>query len=446
MGITIVQKSDLKKKKTRAKKALILAGGAVTGGSFKAGGVKALNDYMSNFSVNDFDIYLGISSGSLLAAPLAGGIPPEEILKSLDGTSARFTELSPWHYYWPNMKEMIFRPVGFWYKHIASLPRLAISLFTGMPAVFLQFARLFQALIREPNPESYAALMNAVTGFVGDISLPSVLQILPSGVFDNAPIEKYLRTNIKKNHLTNSFRVAKKLTGKELYISAMTVDGARRVVFGHDEVNDATISEAVQASTAMPGFYKPARINGVDYVDGGVQETANIDIAVDKGARLIVCYNPFRPYDNKVLLQYIRKENKYVSSDRRLTDDGVMAVLNQIFRAMFHSRLHLAIDQYRADPKFKGDIVLIEPKADDAAFFGLNPLIFGNRIKAAALGYKSVRNSIDERYKEIEKILSSYGIKMSRRAVEHEMEKMGKAGDDSAVLRRVVEEDVGGEK
>jgi len=439
MGITIVQRSDLSRKKRNAKKALILAGGAVTGGSFKAGGVKALNDYMTNFSVNDFDIYVGISSGSLLVAPLAGGISPEEIVKSLDGTSKRFTELSPWHYYWPNLKEIFFRPIGFWYKNIAHLPRLAMSFFTGMPTTILNLVNHFQAVVRHPTADNYAALMNAVTMIIPAMSLPSILQMLPSGAFDNSPIEQYLRKNIKKNHLTNSFTVTHKLTGKSLYISAMTVDGAKRVVFGHDENNEATISQAVQASTAMPGFYKPARINGVDYVDGGVQETANIDIAVSKGAKLVICYNPFRPYDNQVLLEYIRKENKYVSKDRRLSDDGVMAVLNQMFRAMFHSRLHLALDRYRDAKNFKGDIILIEPKADDAAFFGLNPLVFGNRVKAAALGFKSVRNSIQQEYSKISKILGSYGIKVDKKSVEKEMRNMSKADANSAFLREIME-------
>lgn len=442
MGITIVQKSDLKKKKLWAKKALILAGGAVTGGSFKAGGVKAFNDYMTNFTVNDFDIYVGISSGSVLAAPLMGGIKPEEILKSLDGTSSRYTELSPWYYYWPNLKEFVSRPLGFWYHQVARLPRLALAFFTGVPTMLMQFGRLFQALLARPTPENYEALMKAVSDIVSELSLPSILQLLPSGVFDNAPLERYLRRNIKKNHLTNSFQVAHKMTGKSLYISAMTVDGARRVIFGHDENNEATISQAVQASTAMPGFYKPARINGVDYVDGNVQETANIDVAIAKGAGLVICYNPFRPYDNRVLLEYIRKENKYVSKDRRLSDDGVMAVLNQIFRAMFYTRLHVAIDQYRNDPKFKGDIILIEPKADDAAFFGLNPLIFGNRIKAAALGYKSVRNSIEEVYPQIARILNSYGIQTSRKGVEKEIRRMHDAGESSAFLREIIEEEL----
>src|SRR2546430_7648102 len=76
----------------------------------------------------------------------------------------------------------------------------------------------------------------------------------------------------------------------------MNLDTAERVVFGHDEDTSLIISEEVQASTALPGFYKPARIKGVDYVDGGVRRTANIDVAIEHGAELVICYNPFRPF------------------------------------------------------------------------------------------------------------------------------------------------------
>ncbi len=44
MGITIVRKSDPKEKKDNPKLALVLAGGAISGGAFKVGGLKALND------------------------------------------------------------------------------------------------------------------------------------------------------------------------------------------------------------------------------------------------------------------------------------------------------------------------------------------------------------------------------------------------------------------
>ncbi len=396
MGITIVQKSDLTKKRPDALKALILAGGAVTGGSFKAGGIKALNDYLSNFKVTDFDIYVGISSGSLIAAPLMGGIKPESILKSLDGKSHHFSALTSWHYYRPNIAEWISKPLSFLGKIFAS----PVSLLKG-----------------------------------GTLDLPSLISWLPSGVFDNRPIEQYLRENIERNGLTNDFKTAYRLTGKKLYICAMALDGARRVIFGPDEKNDVTISEAVQASTAMPGFYKPARINGVDYVDGGVQETANIDIAIKKGAELVICYNPFRPYDPKKFEERINKEK-----DRdRLSESGVMAVLNQIFRAFFHTRLHVALDNFRNDPKFKGDIILIEPRPDDLAFFGLNPLILSNRIEAASLGFKSVRNSIEERFDEVKAIFAAYGIEMTKKGVEEEFEKIEKPDVSETELQLLLE-------
>jgi len=88
---------------------------------------------------------------------------------------------------------------------------------------------------------------------------------LPSGFFDNSTLEVYLRKNLENNGFPNDFRSFYRHTGKELYITAMNLDTAERVVFGHDEDCSLTVAEAVQASTALPGFYKPARINEIDY-------------------------------------------------------------------------------------------------------------------------------------------------------------------------------------
>src|SRR6266436_4959093 len=87
MGLTIVHKSDLTTRKKNPRVALVLAGGAVTGGAYKLGGLKALDDFLVNRKTTDFDIYVGLSAGSFLAAPLAGGVTPVEMLKSLDGPS-----------------------------------------------------------------------------------------------------------------------------------------------------------------------------------------------------------------------------------------------------------------------------------------------------------------------------------------------------------------------
>jgi NTE family protein len=436
MGITIVQKSDLARPDPRARKALILAGGAITGGSFKAGGLKALSDYLVGSRMGDFDIFVGISSGSLLAASLAGGISPEAMLKSLDGTSRRFSQLTALHCYRPNLAEMIAKPLQFLVQAAIWLPggivRIAQRHRDWRGGILGSIWRF----ILDPTMEAYEGMVSPLRGILSGGDLPSLMAVLPSGLFDNRPIEAYVRENIERNGLTNDFAEAARLTGKRLYISAVRLDGARRVVFGPDEDSSLTISQAIQASTALPGFYKPARINGVDYVDGGVQETANIDTAVEKGAKLIVCYNPFRPYEPERFVDRFRRRR---SHGRRLATDGIAQVLNQILRAFLHERLHVAVERFRENPSFMGDIILIEPRADDEAFFSLNPLLLRNRVKAAMMGFASVRDSIGERFDEISRIFAAYGMRMSRSSVDEEWRTLARPGASERDIQRLLE-------
>ena len=86
MGLTLIRKSDPARPKRDAKVAVVLAGGAVSGGAFKVGGLKALNDFLVGRKITDLDTYVGLSAGSILAASLASGITPDEMIKVLDGT------------------------------------------------------------------------------------------------------------------------------------------------------------------------------------------------------------------------------------------------------------------------------------------------------------------------------------------------------------------------
>ena len=85
MGITIVQKSDLNRPKDNPKIAIVLAGGAVTGGAYKVGGLHALDGCLENRKVTDFDTFVGLSAGSIIASLLANGIRPAEMLDSIEG-------------------------------------------------------------------------------------------------------------------------------------------------------------------------------------------------------------------------------------------------------------------------------------------------------------------------------------------------------------------------
>jgi predicted acylesterase/phospholipase RssA len=441
MGITIVQKSDLSKKKPNAKIALVLAGGAITGGTYKVGGLKALNDFLVNRKVTDFDIYVGVSAGGFLAAPLAGGLSPEEILKSLDGSSKYFDQLSPFHIYWPNFREFIERPLSYLYRRMTYLPGIMYDSMSSLPNLWGPLRDGFVRFCAEPNYSNMETMLKPLAKIIYSTrTMPSMSEAFPSGFFDGKRLEEYLRNNMKRNHLTNSFKVLKKTRGKSLYIVATDLDTADRVVFGHDE-RDATISQAVQASSAMPMLYKPARIRGVDYIDGAVKRTTNMDLAFRKGAELVICYNPFRPYSNKLVLEYLREEDKYVTKNRRLSDNGFPMILNQVFRTIFHTRVRYFIDQITTDPNFKGDVILIEPKEDDSTFFEMNPFSFWNRAKAARHGFESVKNSIEGRFDEVSKILSSYGIEMTREVVARGFDKISSPTSDDATIMSVLEKE-----
>lgn len=54
------------------------AGGGITGALYEVGALAAL-DRLLDRSVVDHDLYVGVSGGAFVAAPLAGGVAPAEI-------------------------------------------------------------------------------------------------------------------------------------------------------------------------------------------------------------------------------------------------------------------------------------------------------------------------------------------------------------------------------
>jgi NTE family protein len=424
MGITIIQKSDLSIRKPNAKVALVLAGGAVTGGAFKVGGLKALDDLLVNRKTTDFDIYVGLSAGAFLAAPLAAGISPAEMIQSLEGASEKFSMFRAMEFYNWNVGEFVTKPLQYLVDLAMFVPGSILDLVAAMPKVADDLRAPLNDYVRWPSVRNLQRLFVPIgEAILGTREFPFPLDYVPSGIFDNATLEQYLRENIERNELSNDFKVLYRARRKELFIVAMNLDTAERVVFGHNENASATISQAVQASTALPGFYKPASINGVDYVDGGVRRTANIDVAIEHGAQLVLCYNPFRPIYNRVIPRP-GKGGQYTFDGVPLASRGLLAVLNQVFRTLLHSRLQYGLREFQEDPSFRGDVIVIEPQETDLSFFRINPLAFWERRVAAEHGYVSVTQSIERQFERVRQILESYGIQLTRREARERVEQM----------------------
>src|SRR3954449_10513286 len=70
-----------RKRRKRSKTALVLGGGGLTGGVYEMGALRALDLLTVNRTVNEFDVYVGTSAGSFVAAAVANGVTPEEMMR-----------------------------------------------------------------------------------------------------------------------------------------------------------------------------------------------------------------------------------------------------------------------------------------------------------------------------------------------------------------------------
>ena len=81
------------KRTVRARVGLALAGGGPLGGIYEVGALIALADSLDGLDCNDLDVYVGVSSGSFVAAALANGISPAQMYRLFidDGAEAALT-------------------------------------------------------------------------------------------------------------------------------------------------------------------------------------------------------------------------------------------------------------------------------------------------------------------------------------------------------------------
>lgn len=77
-----------------------------------------------------------------------------------------------------------------------------------------------------------------------------------------------------------------------LQIAVVELESGRRLMLDGSVGPRATVAQAVQASCAIPGVFRPVEIAGRSYVDGGVWSPTNMDSArVRRGTR-VLCLNP----------------------------------------------------------------------------------------------------------------------------------------------------------
>ncbi|MFN8125667.1 MAG: patatin-like phospholipase family protein [Candidatus Nanopelagicales bacterium] len=227
-----------------ARIALVLGGGGLTGTAFHAGVLTALDRH--GWDARTADVIVGTSAGSTATALLRAGFPPGDYVHRM----------------------------------------------TGEP-VSAEAARVLDRIGRVPTPPKRRAgrrapaspgLLRAIARRPWDFPLGVVAAAaLPAGTVDIDEVNPGFGPLFTR------------WPRRPTWITAVALRTGRRVVFGRDAV--ATIPEAVSASCAIPGYFRPVTIGGDQYVDGGAHSVHHADLVAQRAYDLVIVSAPLSTTD-----------------------------------------------------------------------------------------------------------------------------------------------------
>ncbi len=275
---------------------LVLGAGGVQGGAWLTGALDALATE-TRWDPASAETIVGTSAGAMLAALLAGGVPP-----------------------W------------FMVAHSAGESFEAITDAGGRPAA--EADRTGGAVFKlDPwpppiGPGSWSLALRTLSRPHRFTPTSVVSGWLPRGVVSTAPLRDQVRRVVPSGWAGHP----------GLWIVACDYATGVRVAFGREGSPPAELGDAVAASCAIPGFYRPVEIAGRRYVDGGMYSTSNLDLLRAASLDLVICLNPtsslhpiqaLDPREWSSLVFRRASGRRLGSEARKLRDAGTPAVLVQ---------------------------------------------------------------------------------------------------------------------
>jgi len=355
-----------RRRKAGSKLGLALASGGMLGGVYEVGALRALEEAIGGLDLTRLHVYVGISAGAFVASHLANGIPVTDLLHGLRAEPGEATLFDPSIFFHPALKELRRRGLG-------------------LPGVLAD------------------ALAQLLTGSEGGTFLESLTRLgpsLPVCLFDNEAIRTSLHRTFSEGGRTDDFR----RLGRRLFVMATDLETGGAMVFGQEGLDHVPISQAVQASTAVPGLYQPVDIEGRVCVDGVLLKTMHATAALAGGADLLFCVNPLVPMNTST------DDAREALGRRAVQRGGLPAVLAQAFRILIHSRVILGMERAAlAYPE--ADLVQFEPRPTEHRLF-TNLFRLHSRRKVCEIGYEQTRMDLWERRAVLGPKFARHGLKL----------------------------------
>ncbi len=348
------------------------------GAAYEIGVLSALERALRpDFSTTRFDIYIGISAGAIIATLAANQLSPHLLFRAIATNEQRVFN---WR------RRDIYR----------------LDLHQILTCSARALGNMFR-ILRHYRDRGWR---------IGISDLFYIIQEqYPSGIFSLEPMQRYLCEAFKTERMLDDFN----LIQPELYIPAYDLDLGERVIFGSEGQRHMHICQAITASCAIPHFFSPYAIDGRHYVDGSTGRGVHLDIAIDRGAELIILVNPRVPLRNDP--EYFCLPSLSYGQCASVADLGISITQEQARRIESREKIALTIDRFRASHP-DVDVVLIEPERDESVYFFQNPMSMRARNQIMAFGYQLTLSQLRSRFDELGPIFARHAIRLNRDRLE----------------------------
>jgi len=340
---------------------LVLGAGGVLGGAWLTGALHALAEE-TEWDPGSAEFIVGTSAGAMIGALTAAGVPPWFMVAHSAGESfggVNAADGSP----------------------AAEADRAAGAVFRihrGLPPL---------------GPGSLRMAFTALANPLGHTPLQLLAGWLPSGFVSTDSLRDIVRRVVPDGWVEHP----------NYWAVACDYQSGRRIPFGRLDAPNADLADAVAASCAIPGFYRPVKIGSRRYVDGGVCSASNLDLVAGRGLDLVICLNPLSsgsgsesplgrlgplgPRDGAGPLGALDPRDWLGALGPLDPRDWLGALSRQANRR----RLGREAAKVR---RFGTEVLLLEPTAADHAAMGRNLMSGGRRQQVIETATRTVREQL----------------------------------------------------